>query len=116
MTSATVTPSWAACASAITVEAAETFLTSMPAQFGSEERNLESAAGCISEMEILADRDGPPLDFSQMDGIAIDYAAWEAGIREFQVLAIVAAGIAPPVLESPQGCMEVMTGAPCPKG
>lgn len=64
--------------------------------------------------EIRADRDYPPFDRVMMDGIAISYAEYEKGIREFPVTDICAAGEPQKILIS--GCMEVMTGAPLPTG
>jgi molybdopterin molybdotransferase len=51
-----------------------------------------------------------------MDGIAINYTSYAAGLRNFPVAGIVAAGAVPITLLDAKHCLEVMTGAILPPG
>ncbi|MGH8134829.1 MAG: molybdopterin molybdotransferase MoeA [Steroidobacteraceae bacterium] len=86
------------------------------AQFPAEQLPLPACAGRILRREIHAERDAPPFDRVAMDGIAIAIGALHGGRREFRVAAMQAAGQAPVTLESPDDCIEVMTGASLPAG
>jgi len=50
-----------------------------------------------------------------MDGIAIRFAAFKQGLREFAVEGVVAAGTPQQGLRHDSGCLEVMTGAVMPR-
>lgn len=65
---------------------------------------------------LVADRPLPPIDRVTMDGIAISFDAYTRGHREFQIQGCQRAGEPALELESPQGCIEVMTGAKLPSG
>lgn len=77
---------------------------------------LAKAIGRILAEDITADRDFPPFDRVTMDGIAIDYTAFEAGQRRFFIENIQAAGQKMVTLKYSNHCMEVMTGAVLPNG
>lgn len=64
----------------------------------------------------VADRDYPPYERVMMDGIAISFSAYQKGRREFEIEGIAPAGVAAQKLKTPEGCLEVMTGAPLPMG
>ena len=68
------------------------------------------------EKSILADRDYPPFDRVMMDGIAVNYEHFKTGRLSFVIEGVQAAGEGPKKLLSPEGCFEVMTGAPLPLG
>ena len=63
---------------------------------------------------ITADRDYPPFDRVMMDGIAVSFATYEKGTRNFRIAGIQAAGYAALNLSDATQCFEVMTGAPLP--
>ncbi len=65
---------------------------------------------------IRADRDYPPFDRVMMDGIAVAFEAFAQGLRAFKVEGIQAAGEASKILTDKKSCLEVMTGAPLPRG
>jgi molybdopterin molybdotransferase len=77
---------------------------------------LSLAAGRILREDLLADRDFPPFNRVAMDGIALAFAAIEAGQTEFLVERTQFAGQAPQPLENPQAAIEIMTGASLPEG
>lgn len=77
---------------------------------------LSRAAGRILRQPVFADRDFPPFDRVTMDGIAIAYAAFAQGNRQFRIAHTVMAGSVPPPLTHPTECVEIMTGAPLPHG
>jgi molybdopterin molybdotransferase len=78
---------------------------------------LSEARGHILRADVLADRDLPPYDRVTMDGIAIAYAAWQSGTRQFRIEATAVAGAPAPALAQPeQDCLQVMTGAMLPQG
>ena len=86
------------------------------AQFPEEQLPLPACAGRVLRQEVRAERDAPPFDRVAMDGIAFSIAALQGGRREFRVAAMQAAGQAPVTLESPDDCIEVMTGTSLPAG
>ena len=86
------------------------------AQFPEEVLSLPACAGRVLRQDIHAERDAPPFDRVAMDGIAIAFAAFRDGRRNFRVAAMQAAGQAPASLASPTDCIEVMTGASLPSG
>jgi len=77
---------------------------------------LADAVGEVLREPLRADRPMPPFDRVMMDGIALSFAAWQGGCREFRIEGIQAAGKPPLRRRSPVGCLEVMTGAVLPAG
>ncbi len=71
------------------------------------------AAGLVLARDVLADRDFPPFDRSTMDGFAVRCA--HAG-RTVAVRGEARPGVAPSLGPTDEGCIEIMTGAPCPPG
>lgn len=100
----------------ISVSEATAIILSHSIKTGAEEIPIQEACGRVLGEEVKADRDFPPFDRVSMDGIAIAYAAWAAGNREFKVEGIQAAGQQPKKLNLPTSCLEVMTGAVLPEG
>src|SRR5688500_2489534 len=84
--------------------------------FGIEEVALNASQGRILREDIFADRDMPPFDRVAMDGIAVQFASIEKGIREFHIAGMVAAGSIPATLSGENDCMEIMTGSALPPG
>ncbi len=72
---------------------------------------LDQAIGKILREPIYADRDFPPGNRVTMDGIAIQYASWEQGIRSFPVQEVQVAGAPAATLQDSASCLEIMTGA-----
>jgi molybdopterin molybdotransferase len=83
--------------------------------FGTEKLPLEQCSGRILRQDIRADRDFPPFTRVTMDGIAIQWAAYEKGQRRFPVEGIQAAGSPQLRLMDAGSCLEVMTGAVLPE-
>lgn len=77
---------------------------------------LDEARDRILAEPVAAERDIPAFDRVTMDGIAIAYASYAAGARDFEVAAIVPAGVPAPQLPGPSLCARVMTGAVLPPG
>lgn len=86
------------------------------AQVPDELLSLPDCAGRTLRQDILAERDAPPFDRVAMDGIALSFAAYGGGRREFRVAGLQPAGQPPLALHSPADCIEVMTGASLPIG
>lgn len=84
--------------------------------YGTEKVPVVESIGRILAEEINADRDFPPFDRVCMDGIAIKYSSFKQGQRLFEVEKVGPAGKVQQVLEDPKKCIEIMTGAPLPKG
>ena len=97
-----------------TAAALEAVLDAMPA-FAPEPVSLDSAVGRVLRQNIVAERDQPPFDRVMMDGIAIAYADFASGQRDFTIQATQAAGDARLTLE-PGNAIEIMTGASLPDG
>ena len=77
---------------------------------------LQDAFGMVLREDLVADRDIPPFDRVTMDGIGINFNAWEKGKRIFSIEGIQKAGVPPLNLENADACLEVMTGAVLPSG
>ncbi len=77
---------------------------------------LAEAVGRVLREPVYADRDFPPFHRATMDGIAVAFAALQAGPRTFPVAGTAYAGTPPGRLTDPQGCLEIMTGAVLPEG
>lgn len=96
---------------------ADTLIREHMPTYGANGVQIEEAAGRILRTAIRADRDLPPFDRVTMDGIAIDFAAWQAGQRRFTVLDTAVAGRpAPELKDTTAGCIQVMTGTMLPGG
>jgi molybdopterin molybdotransferase len=98
----------------ISVSEATDIILSNTMDFGSAELALADAIGRVLDQDITADRDFPPFTRVTMDGIAIQYQAYEAGKRSFPIMGMQAAGQTQQPLTDPNGCLEVMTGAILP--
>lgn len=98
----------------ITVAAAEDIILSHARGFGSEIVPFQQAMGRILADDILADRALPPYNRVTMDGIAISYAAFQSGLRSFNICTTMAAGSEPPATVAPADCVELMTGCALP--
>lgn len=72
---------------------------------------LEESIGCLLCEDLKADRDFPPFDRVTMDGIAIRYADFEKGQRQFKIAGLQAAGMPPLTMKDANQCIEIMTGA-----
>jgi molybdopterin molybdotransferase len=77
---------------------------------------LAQCAGAILRENVYAERDHPPYDRVDMDGVALDSHAVSAGARSFRIQAVQAAGDVPLTLSGTADCIEVMTGAVLPAG
>lgn len=99
----------------LTPTAAEALILKNIAPFPIEDCPLVNAQGCILREAICADRDLPPFDRVTMDGFALRSADVAAGIREFHIEGVQAAGMSAHTLGSaPGNCVEIMTGAMLP--
>lgn len=97
-------------------EADEIIRSHMPT-YGATGIPITEATGRILRTAIRADRDLPPYNRITMDGVAIDFAAWQGGRRTFTLEATAVAGRPTPSLTQPAtGCVQVMTGAMLPPG
>ena len=97
-------------------EAEKAVLENVPS-FHREDCPIASAHGRVVRTEIRADRDLPPYDRVTMDGYAVRAASLAAGVRVFRVEGVQAAGMRAFKLgETPDACLEVMTGALVPEG
>lgn len=93
-------------------EAQDAILGELPT-FGTEDVLIDQVLGRVLRQSVVAERDQPPFDRVMMDGIAIRYADFASGKREFAIQATQQAGDAVETLEADQ-CIEIMTGAALP--
>lgn len=77
---------------------------------------LTGAPGKVLCEPLSADRDFPPFNRVTMDGIALAYDDFAAGTREFPIVGVGAAGVPQQTLSQAGACLEIMTGAPLPRG
>ena len=82
---------------------------------GIEKVELLKSNGRVLAEVILADRDFPPFDRATKDGIAINYAAIEKGVKSFKIEAVISAGMPQQKLGDSSNCLEIMTGAVVPE-
>ena len=99
----------------ISVEEAKHIILNATQEFGVEEIPFIKSVGRILKETIVADRDFPPFNRVSMDGIAIDFNAFQKDQRAFKVEAIQPAGSPQITLQDSENCIEVMTGAVLPK-
>lgn len=99
----------------ITVQEAIEIITSRTKDFGIEKIPLNQAMTRILREDLIADRDFPPYHRVTMDGIAINFQAYEKGIQHFSIEGIAAAGAPQMSLQDSKGCLEVMTGSILPE-
>jgi len=83
--------------------------------FETEAVPVASATSRVLQQSVVAERDQPPFDRVTMDGIAIAFADFDNGARQFPVQATQAAGDSVLTLEAGK-CIEIMTGASLPGG
>ncbi|MEM9848918.1 MAG: molybdopterin molybdotransferase MoeA [Bacteroidota bacterium] len=100
----------------ITVEQATDLILSHQVDFGKEQVALAETTARILGSAVRADRDFPSFNRVAMDGIAIKYADFEQGVRQFPIEAVAAAGRPQQSLKAKAHCLEVMTGVILPKG
>lgn len=98
-----------------TAEAESLILARMPA-WGAETVPIAAAAGRVLRTAVRAERDQPPFDRVTMDGIALAFTDWAAGVREFRIAGTQAAGAPALALTEPATCVRIMTGAMLPSG
>ena len=84
--------------------------------FSARDTALDDCIGAVLREDVHAERDQPPFDRVTMDGIAIDYRAWEAGCRSFRIVGTQGAGAPALSIAGPGECVEIMTGAMLPHG
>jgi molybdopterin molybdotransferase len=100
--------------SLISVAAAEEIILGHKGTYGAESVLLSAAPGRVLTQDIVADRNLPPFNRVTMDGISIDYSAYEAGVRDFTIAATIAAGATPIEINEAGECIELMTGCALP--
>jgi molybdopterin molybdotransferase len=98
------------------VAAAEALILAHMPRFAARHEPLATCAGRVLAEDIHAERDQPPFDRVTMDGVAIAFRDWAAGVRSFEVLGTQAAGAPPLTVTGPAQCVEVMTGTALPQG
>lgn len=98
----------------ITTQQALQIILDNTVDFGAEEIPFLDSLGRVLKEDIVADRDFPPFNRVSMDGIAVQYNAFERGVREFSVENVQAAGAEQLEIKDNESCLEVMTGAVLP--
>lgn len=98
----------------ITVEEALKIISENTVDFGIEEIPLSESINNILKEDWHTDRDLPPYDRVTMDGIAINYDAYERGNKSFPIEAVAAAGMPQKTMQKDDACLEVMTGSILP--
>ena len=97
-----------------TAEALAKILAAMP-ELPAVAVDVASATGRTLRQAVSAERDQPPFDRVMMDGIAIAFADFAKGLRDYPLQATQAAGDVRLTLE-PGNAIEIMTGASLPEG
>ena len=97
------------------VAAAEALILAQMPRFPARQEPLSACGGRVLAEDVHAERDQPPFDRVTMDGIAIAFRDFAAGVRSFDVVGTQAAGAEPLAVAASQ-CVEVMTGSVLPRG
>lgn len=103
----------------LTVQEAENLIQEKMLSWGSKPWSAQGPASLdsiITTESIRADRAYPPYDRATMDGICVCFETFQSGKREFPISGVCAAGEPAKSLNSPEYAMEIMTGAPLPRG
>ena len=100
----------------ISYQEALDILQQFPLQLSDEEVSITNANGRVLAKDIISDRDLPPYDRVTMDGIAINFDAYQKGQRSFDVIATIGAGVPQKTIEEAEKCVQIMTGAIMPIG
>jgi molybdopterin molybdotransferase len=99
----------------VKVAEAEAIIQGQCRGFGAETLPFVEAVGRVLAEDLRADRDFPPFNRVTMDGIAIEFQAFEKGIKSFIIKAIQPAGEPAREIEAETDCIEIMTGAVLPQ-
>jgi molybdopterin molybdotransferase len=100
----------------ISVKEAEELILSNSSPADSTLVDIQKIQGEVLRQPVVADRDYPPFNRVAMDGIAISYSRWKEGRLKYPIENCQRAGEPQKILENADSCIEVMTGAPLPKG
>jgi molybdopterin molybdotransferase len=98
----------------ISLQEAKQLVLEEARSFGKEIILLEDALGRTLNEAVIADRDYPPFNRATMDGIAINSADWNEGIRSFTLVETIFAGQASTKSIGNGECYKIMTGAAVP--
>ena len=77
------------------VAAAEALILAHMPRFAARQEPLSACSGRVLAEDVRAERDQPPFDRVTMDGIAIAFRDFAAGVRSFEVVGVQAAGAEP---------------------
>jgi molybdopterin molybdotransferase len=99
----------------ISVEKALHTILQCQQDFGTETISFEHSPGRVLKEALFADSDFPPFNRVCMDGIALQLAAFDSGLRNFAIEGVQAAGSPQKTLVNNKNCLEVMTGAVLPR-
>lgn len=100
----------------ITVNEAQLLVHQYTPDWGVEKVTLSDANDQVLAQDLVADRAYPPIDRVMMDGIAVNFDEYQKDLRVFEIKGICPAGEPRKNLSDNQSALEVMTGAPLPKG
>ena len=100
----------------LSVPDADQLLRDHTRRLPTETVGLDDAAGRVLAADVCAERDLPPFDRVTMDGVALQSAAVQGGIRRFRVASQQRAGEPPHTLPGRDACIDVATGAVLPVG
>jgi molybdopterin molybdotransferase len=98
----------------ISLQEAQQLVLQQAHSFGKEIILLEDALGRTLNEPVVADRDYPPFNRATMDGIAINSADWNEGIRSYTVAETIFAGMVSTMPIAKGECYKIMTGAAVP--
>ena len=93
---------------------AQSIILENATSFGTETITLDDAYGRIVAEDIFADRDYPPFNRSAMDGYAFMFSDFESGIRIYELVEVIFAGMEHKAVLQKGQCYKIMTGAAVP--
>jgi molybdopterin molybdotransferase len=81
-----------------------------------EDVPLDEAVGCVLAADVVAAENVPAFPNTAMDGFAVRASDTAGAPVDLEVIGVLAAGAAPSVPVGEGQAMQIMTGAPMPKG
>jgi molybdopterin molybdotransferase len=100
----------------ITIEEAHQRIMKHAAILPGKRVELVKTVGLKLVAAASSDMDSPPFDKSMMDGVAIRFADYDGGLREFQCVGQMLAGADSSLSVGESQCATIMTGAAIPHG
>ncbi len=100
----------------ITVAEAQKKILDSAVPLGTQTLAIEKALSYVIVNNVVADRPIPPFNRVAMDGFAVNSADFSSPTVRLKLKGKIQTGVETDLIVSPGEAVQIMTGAPCPKG